>query len=229
MSDPYLGQILAVAISFAPRGWALCNGQLLPINQNAALYNLLGNTYGGSASAGNFALPNLQGRYPRGAGQGNGLSQVQLGQTGGAESIYLPTITSYGTLVPENLPPHTHPAAFSGISTTSPFTSTFGVTTSPGQSTPQSGGSLAQGSNSGTGQANIFLPQGSGGSTVQLNGGSGSVTSTPSGSVQVNAQTGTTAQQFQVNSGGVPPIGVLDPYLGINYIIALQGIYPTQN
>ena len=93
MSEPYLAQISMVSFSFAPRGWALCNGQLLPINQNQALFSLLGTTFGGDGRV-NFALPDLRGRAPVHFG-----SEVLLGQSGGLESAPL-------TLA--ELPPHSH-------------------------------------------------------------------------------------------------------------------------
>lgn len=97
-SDPFLGQIAFVAFNFAPRGWAECKGQLLPINQNQALFSLLGTTYGGNGTT-NFALPNMQGRVPVGDGQGSGLSLKILGQQGGAESV---------RLTQNEMPIHTH-------------------------------------------------------------------------------------------------------------------------
>lgn len=94
MSDPYLGEIRVFSFNFAPRGWALCNGQLLPINQNQALFALLGTTYGGNGQT-TFALPNLQGRTP--IHVGNGFVQ---GQSGGEQAH---------TLVSSEMPAHTHP------------------------------------------------------------------------------------------------------------------------
>lgn len=85
---PYLGEIRYVAFNFAPKGWALCNGQLLPIAENTALYNLLGTTFGGDGQT-TFALPNMQGRVPVGTGNGVGLSPRVLGEQGGQESVAL--------------------------------------------------------------------------------------------------------------------------------------------
>jgi microcystin-dependent protein len=113
MSEPFIGEIRAFGFTFAPRGWAFCNGQILPIAQNTALFALLGTTYGGNGQT-TFALPNLQGRVPIHQGQGPGLSIYNLGQTGGAETV---------TLVSAELPTHTHSvkasssAAASGIAT----------------------------------------------------------------------------------------------------------------
>ena len=81
-TEPYLGEIMLIPFNFPPKGWAFCNGQLLPINQNLALFSLLGTTYGGNGTT-NFALPNLQGRVPMHSGQGAGLSPRTLGERAG--------------------------------------------------------------------------------------------------------------------------------------------------
>ncbi len=93
MATPFLGEIKIFTFNFAPRGWALCNGQILPINQNQALFSLLGTTYGGNGQT-TFALPNLQGRMPVHVGGG-----IPLGQSGGAETE---------TLLPAQMPGHSH-------------------------------------------------------------------------------------------------------------------------
>jgi microcystin-dependent protein len=98
--EPYLGEIRWVGFNFAPRGWALCNGQLLPISQNTALFSLLGTTYGGDGQT-TFALPDLRGRVPIGMGQGPGLTDRELGETGGAEAVML---------TEAELPSHPHQA-----------------------------------------------------------------------------------------------------------------------
>jgi microcystin-dependent protein len=98
--DTYLGEIRIFAGNFAPAGWAFCNGQLLAINQNMALYSLLGVTYGGNGVT-TFALPDLRGRFPMHAGAGNGLSQRLQGQQVGSESV---------TLTEAQLPGHVHNA-----------------------------------------------------------------------------------------------------------------------
>jgi microcystin-dependent protein len=90
MSDQYVGEIRAMGFNFAPQGWALCNGQLLPITQNTALFSLIGTFYGGNGTS-NFALPNLQGMVAVGAGQGVGLSPYDVGQTGGEAAHTLST------------------------------------------------------------------------------------------------------------------------------------------
>jgi microcystin-dependent protein len=98
MQDPWLGEIALVAFNFAPVGWAMCNGQILEISQNTALFSLLGTTYGGDGVR-TFALPNLQSRVPLHFGQGTGLSPYQLGETVGVESVTLQT---------PQMPAHTH-------------------------------------------------------------------------------------------------------------------------
>lgn len=107
MSEPFLGQIMIFAFDFPPKGWALCNGQTLPINQNQALFSLLGTTYGGNGTT-TFSLPNLQGRVTVGAGAGAGLSDYTLGQTAGAESH---------TLIGTEIPSHSHAPNYSNSST----------------------------------------------------------------------------------------------------------------
>ena len=98
MADPFVAEIRIFGFNFAPTGWALCNGQLLPISQNTALFSLLGTTYGGDGKS-TFALPNLTGSVPIHAGQGQGLSEYFLGQQGGVETV---------TLLQTEIPVHTH-------------------------------------------------------------------------------------------------------------------------
>ena len=98
--DPYLGQITLVAFNFAPVGWAFCDGQLLSIDQNTALFQLIGTTYGGDGQT-TFALPDLRSRIPLHQGQGSGTSNYTIGQTGGSEQV---------TLTSDQLPSHTHQA-----------------------------------------------------------------------------------------------------------------------
>lgn len=98
MYDPYIGQIIPFTGNFAPRGWALCDGQLLPISQNQALFSILGTTYGGDGRT-TFALPDLRGRLPVHPGHGPGLSVRTLGQRAGSETV---------TLTANQLPSHSH-------------------------------------------------------------------------------------------------------------------------
>lgn len=110
MSDPYIGEIRMFAASFAPAGWAFCNGQLLPISENDALFVVLGTTYGGDGQE-TFALPNLQSRVPLHMGQGPGISQNYiLGEMAGVESV---------TLTTNQIPLHSHPLVASNVTGTS--------------------------------------------------------------------------------------------------------------
>ena len=98
MADPFVAEIRIFCFNFAPRGWAWCDGQLLPLSQNTALFSLLGTTYGGDGKS-TFALPDLQGRAPMHPGQGPGLSLHDLGETGGSETV---------TLIESEIPAHAH-------------------------------------------------------------------------------------------------------------------------
>src|SRR3989337_2395659 len=98
MADPFVAEIRIFPFNFAPKGWAWCNGQLMPISQNTALFSLLGTTYGGDGKS-TFALPNMQGNAPMHPGQGPGLSLHDLGETGGAQTV---------TLLESEIPAHAH-------------------------------------------------------------------------------------------------------------------------
>jgi microcystin-dependent protein len=98
MADPFVAEIRIFPFNFAPKGWAWCNGQLMPISQNTALFSLLGTTYGGDGKS-TFALPDMQGNAPIHAGQGPGLSLYDLGQMGGSDNV---------TLLTSEMPAHTH-------------------------------------------------------------------------------------------------------------------------
>ncbi|SEB54938.1 Microcystin-dependent protein [Nocardioides exalbidus] len=168
MLEPFLGEIQWVSFNFPPKGWAFCNGQLLPINQNQALFSLLGTMYGGNGQT-NFALPNLQGRVIVGAG-----SHV-LGQTGGEEAH---------ALTQAEMPRHSHGYAVSDHR---------GTTGDPGA---PSGTAFASGE---------------------------TVYTAPS------ASNGTFHPATVGNVGGSQPHTNLQPYLTLNAIIALVGIFPSQN
>src|ERR1700734_405976 len=98
MANPFVAEIRIFPFNFQPKGWAFCNGQILPISQNTALFSLLGTTYGGDGKS-NFALPNLQGRAPMFYQQGPGLSLYDLGQEGGSDTV---------TLLQAEIPSHPH-------------------------------------------------------------------------------------------------------------------------
>ena len=105
MADPFVAEIRIFPFNFAPKGWAWCDGQLLPLSQNTALFSLLGTTYGGNGKS-NFALPNLQGRASMHPGQGPGLSLHDLGETGGSETV---------SLLESEIPSHAHALMAQGV------------------------------------------------------------------------------------------------------------------
>lgn len=138
--NPFVGEIMWVPYNFAPRGWATCDGQLLPISQNTALFSLLGTQYGGNGTT-NFALPDMRGRVLINAGQGAGLSDYAQGQSGGEESV---------TLLPSEMPAHSHAiqATTSGADKTSPVDNVLGQAESgnlygPSGTTTMASGALA--------------------------------------------------------------------------------------
>jgi microcystin-dependent protein len=165
--DPFVAEIRIFPFNFAPKGWAWCDGQLLPLSQNTALFSLLGTTYGGNGQT-TFALPDLRGRAPLSPGQGPGLASYSLGEVGGVESV---------TLLSTQMPAHTHaqPAA-NGQQTTN----------RPNGAVPARGG-------------------------VYADSGDGAALDPTS------------------SAGGSQPHENRSPYLALNYIIALEGIYPSRN
>lgn len=174
----YLGMILPVAFNYAPRGWNLCAGQILPINQYQAIFALLGTYFGGNGTT-NFALPDLRGRAPIGCGTGQGLAPCEMGQQGG---------TPTATLLPANLPPHNHMVRCASTAT---------IADAPG-------GFPAVASN----------PQG------------GAVTLEISDSTQA---TGVLNAAAIANAGSSVPVNLMPPYLAVNYIICMSGIFPSRN
>jgi microcystin-dependent protein len=167
VSEPFLSEIRLVSFNFPPKGWAFCTGQLLPINQNQALFSLLGTTYGGDGRV-NFGLPNLQGRSPNHIGNGFG-----LGQFGGEQSH---------TLTAGELPAHLHPITSSD---------------SAANTADPTGAYLANSSN------NNFIDR-----------------TSADGAMDPSTISAT---------GGGQPHNNLQPFLCLTYIIALQGIFPSQN
>ncbi|HEY5067729.1 MAG TPA: tail fiber protein [Xanthobacteraceae bacterium] len=166
MATPFLSEIKIMSFGFAPKGWALCNGQLLPINQNQALFSLLGTTYGGDGRV-NFGLPNLQGRTP--THMGNGMT---LGERGGEQAH---------TLSIAEIPGHIHAANASSVNTN-------------GLPSPVN---------------NYF-------------GGANNVYHSPASLTSILPSTVTP-------SGGSQAHNNMQPYLTLNFCIALQGIFPSQN
>jgi len=172
--DPFIGTITLFGFNFAPRGWAKCEGQLLSIAQNQALFSLLGTTYGGDGRT-TFALPDLRGRTPLGSGQGPGLEQYEQGTTGGAETV---------TLQQNQMPAHSHSLNAN---------SAAGNTASPTNAIFASTGAVDREYHAG-GVANTAM-------SGQIIG--------PSGGSQAHENR--------------------QPYLVLNYCIALEGIYPSRN
>ena len=173
MSEPFLSEIKIVPFNFAPQGWAFCNGQFLPINQNQALFSLLGTTYGGNGQT-TFALPDFRGRIPHHMGDG-----LTLGQAGGAAAH---------TVSQSEMPAHTHAVSAS---------SATGTLVLPGATSPVV-------------QANVWA-------TSSQN---------PYGAVN---NLGAMNPASIGNTGGSQPHENRQPYLVLNFIIALQGIFPAQN
>ena len=171
MADPFVAEIRIFPFNFAPKGWAFCDGQLLPLSQNTALFSLLGTTYGGDGKS-NFALPDMQGNAPMHPGQGPGLSLHDLGETGGSETV---------TLLESEIPSHSHGLRASAQDATTRIVA--------GQLTA-----------TGTG-VQLYGPQPP---TVALNGSA----LTP--------------------AGGDQPHNNMQPYLTLNFCIALQGVFPPR-
>ena len=183
MSNPFVAEIRIFAGNFAPSGWAFCNGQILPISQNTALFSLLGTNYGGDGKS-NFALPNLQGCAPMYWGQGPGLSQRDLGESGGEQ---------YVTLLQSEMPSHNH---------------TLSATTTTGTTATSTNNQLALAMAGGGKQG--------GGSAVNYY------------SSNANQATTALAPTALALAGGSQPHNNLQPYLTLNYCIALQGVYPPR-
>jgi microcystin-dependent protein len=183
MSDQFVGEIRMVGFNFAPVGWALCNGQLLPISQNTALFSLLGTQFGGNGTS-TFALPNLQSQTPIDQGQSVSGLFYQMGEVLGTETV---------TLLYAEMAQHNH---------------TFGVSSATGTVTSPANAVLSQ-TASGTGRDPLpgnldFL--------------------VPTGNANV-----TMAPTMIGFSGGSQPHPNIQPFLTVNFIIALQGIFPTRS
>jgi microcystin-dependent protein len=182
-TEPFVGEVKVLGFQFAPLGYMSCQGQLMSIAQNTALFALLGTTYGGDGQT-TFALPDLQGRVPIGQGQGPGLPFYTMGEEAGTGSV---------TLTTANLPAHIHPAI--GITVQMPV-STGGVD----QSTPDRGYIADQGSDK-------YSSVATGGAHY--------------GNTVLSGTTGAT--------GNGVPVGIMNPYLVLNYSIAVEGIFPSRN
>jgi len=176
MSDQFVAEIRIFPFNFAPTGWAFCDGQLLPISQNTALFSLLGTTYGGDGKS-TFALPDLQGRAAMQPGQGSGLSQRFLGEESGEEFV---------TLLTAEMPFHNHGAACRSGSGTN-FTTPVG---------------------------NIWANAAFGRGTINL--------------YNAGPAVGTMSPFAAQPTGGSLPHNNMQPYLTLNYCIALQGVFPPR-
>lgn len=176
MADNFLAEIRIVPFNFAPVGWALCNGQILPISQNTALFSLIGTSYGGNGTS-NFALPNFQGSAPLHAGQGAGLSSYVVGEAGGEAAV---------TLTLAQLPGHSH---------------TVSANAGNGDLNNPAGHAWAQ-PHLGKTPINIYNPTGGSGLAMHP---------------QAFALAGSSAAHNN-----------MPPYLTLNFIIALQGIFPQR-
>lgn len=200
--DPFIAQIVMFAGNFAPRGWAFCDGQLLQISQHTALFSLIGTTYGGDGRT-TFALPDLRGRVPIHPGNGNGLSDRRLGQILGTE---------YNILNVTQIPSHSHSAAVSNINVEVGLTASSAAAT---LAVPTPNASLAAG-NQVVGRSSTPV-QMYNESTPDINLNGIASTTAASGTVTVG------------NTGGNQAVNNMQPSLGVNYIIALQGIFPSRS
>lgn len=193
MDNFYIATIMLFGGPFEPRNWKFCNGQLLAISEFQAMFSIIGNIYGGDGRT-TFALPDLRGRAPIGMGQGPGLSHIEQGHIGGAETT---------TLTEAEMPVHTHEAALHNG--TIAAASGSADTGNPGDAV------LAQtditSRNVGDIKGNIYTSEAD--------------TTMKSGSVSGDVEVG--------NSGGNQPFDNRDPWLGMNYIICIEGIYPSRN
>lgn len=252
--EPYIGQLIAVGFDFAPKGWAMCNGQLLPINQHQALFSLLGTTYGGNGTT-NFGLPDLRGRTLIGMGHGQGLPNVQQGEMGG---------TPTATLTINQMPAHSHvidmKSAEVNLNVTATGTIKAGAKASgnfPATSATvtgnveipvnKMGGPFVNGSNPNAGIL-VNLPAASpkiyttiaadgiySGKAIPVAQGIATVPQTAlnlpvSGSVDVpiSAKASVGGIATATPTGGSQAHDNMQPYLGMNYCIALEGIYPSR-
>jgi len=204
--DPFVGEISYVGFNFAPKGWAKCDGQLLPVNQYSALYSLLGTAYGGDGRT-NFALPDMRGRVPIHQGTGPGLSNYVIGQKSGAETA---------TLSIGNLPAHSHTATATSTSTVSggSISSTLKAVNSDATEKNAQGNSLAN-------AAGLSKAYSTTAPNVSMN--AGSIDSTLSG-----LTIATTTEVTIGSTGSNQPFSIKQPYQVVNCIIALEGTYPSR-
>jgi microcystin-dependent protein len=193
-----IGEIRMFAGNFAPSTWAFCQGQLMSIASNSALFSILGTTYGGNGVS-NFALPDFRGRVAVGEGSGPGLTNVQLGQISGTETV---------TLLTTQIPAHNHTAT---AGTGGSGTATLNAVTANGNTQSPSGNYLAA---SRTASVASYIASGT---TAAMNAGSITLSNITAGAPTIGI------------TGGSQPHSNMQPYLGMNYVICLFGIYPSRN
>lgn len=204
MSEPFLGTVMIWAPNFAPRGWAFCQGQLMAISTNSALFSLLGVVYGGNGQT-TFGLPNLAGRVPVGQGQSPGTSSYVLGETSGTENV---------TLTTAQMPMHNHGATLNEVTVEATLQAS-NAPTSANTTVPAQGSYLTASPAAPVGpSAQIYSSSPDPSTLVGLNGVSANVTG---GTVAV------------APNGSSLPFPVMQPYQCLNYVIALEGVFPSRN
>ncbi|MCC2615869.1 tail fiber protein [Aestuariibacter halophilus] len=211
-AEPFLAEVCPVAFNFAPRGWASLEGQLLAINTNQALFSLLGTNYGGDGRT-TFGLPDARGRTVIGAGQGPGLSNYRLGATGGAQVV---------TLNVAQMPSHNHVATTTvSIDTTINVDAQINANSGTANQSSPSGNYLAMapGSNTFYRSYSATLP------TVNMQADSVQLSLPDTGSVTPSANGSTTVG---INGGNLSHEN-RSPYLGVNWVIATVGAYPSRS
>jgi microcystin-dependent protein len=223
--DAFMGTIMPVAFTYAPRGWMLCQGQIISIQQNSALFALLGTQYGGDGVS-TFALPDLRARTLVGMGTAPfGTTVTQAQQFG------TPTVTAQSTgmasvtLNAANLPPHNHTVTITGDQ--------FGATSTlhtcsagPGVTTPAPASALGNSGTTGQGQAAIYVT----GKTLDVEMDPASVTTKVTGSVTATTNNSTVPPTpVQVPFVTQTTLSVFQPSLGMNFIICVSGLYPSRN
>ncbi|MBI5936820.1 MAG: tail fiber protein [Betaproteobacteria bacterium] len=213
--DPFIGQISAFGFSFNPRDWAYCNGALVPISQNNALFSLLGTFFGGDARV-TFGLPDLRGRHPIGQGAGPGLTPYSMGEMAGRESQILQT-----SQVP--LQTHTHAAQFTPTGGGITVTASLPLSTdAPSTATP----TLANGDTAYLANASAGLNLK--GLYTKTKPAAGATATLPA-DVTVSGGGGGTVAVDPAGNPAANPIDMRSPFLAINFCIALLGNFPSRN
>jgi microcystin-dependent protein len=224
--DSFIAGVIIFGGNFAPRGWSYCQGQVMAITDNTALFSLLGTTYGGDGRS-SFALPDLRGRVPLGTGRGNGLTEFPLGRQAGRDSVVLAT---------DNLAPHHHLATFTGTggggsadTTDVQVTVNVPVSSQLGESAaPTANCYLAETVAGGGGQdkpEKIYRSSTAGIGANPVNLGGVTATATVTGGSSGGITGGTVTVK---DTGGNIPVSIMQPILAINYILCVNGLYPSR-